>query len=96
MYYKNLLNNPLWQKKRLEIFERDKWSCKACGSNENTLHAHHIYYEKNLKPWEYDNECLVTICEYCHDEIHGEIKKVSGIIAFEIIVNKKDILSILK
>lgn len=96
MTYKDSLKDPLWQRKRLEILQRDNWTCRACGENKNTLHAHHICYEKGLKAWEYDNESIVTLCDNCHDEIHGKIQKIAAIIAFQIIVNKIDILSLLK
>ena len=29
---------------------------------------HHRWYEKNKDPWEYPDECLVTLCEECHEE----------------------------
>jgi hypothetical protein len=25
----------------------------------------------NGKPWEIANDCLITVCEPCHKEIHG-------------------------
>ena len=61
-----------WQKKRLEIMERDKWTCRSCGkSGENvTLNVHHAYYEAGKAPWEYPSECLITYCEDCHIKRH--------------------------
>jgi hypothetical protein len=65
--------DPRWQKKRLEILERDGFSCIKCGNKKNTLHIHHLYYNntkdgKWLSPWEYPNEVLITLCEICHEE----------------------------
>lgn len=34
------------------------------------LNIHHTYYIKGYKPWEYDNEALVTLCEDCHKKRH--------------------------
>lgn len=34
------------------------------------LNIHHTYYIKGYKPWEYDNEALVTLCENCHKKRH--------------------------
>lgn len=34
------------------------------------LNIHHTYYVKGHKPWEYDNEALVTLCENCHKKRH--------------------------
>jgi hypothetical protein len=61
-----------WQQKRLEIMERDKWTCRSCGKSGEgvTLNVHHAYYESGRKPWEYDNEMLITWCEDCHAERH--------------------------
>jgi hypothetical protein len=67
MSYSDLLKDPRWQKERLEILELDKWACRHCSNKELTLHVHHLYYEKGLKPWEYPDSALVTYCELCHD-----------------------------
>ena len=34
------------------------------------LNIHHKYYIQGHKPWEYDNEALVTLCEDCHKKRH--------------------------
>ena len=68
--YSELLKHPKWQKKRLEILERDKFECRACERKDKTLHVHHLYYDYDLKPWEYPNYDLITLCEYCHDILH--------------------------
>lgn len=65
--YSDLLKHPKWQKKRLEILERADFTCEECGNREQTLHVHHGYYEKGLKPWEYSNESLHCLCEKCHE-----------------------------
>jgi hypothetical protein len=66
MTYAEKLKDPRWQKKRLEILERDKWTCKACGDKERTLHVHHIFYLPHIDPWEIHNGLLITLCEKCH------------------------------
>lgn len=68
--YSELLKDPLWQKKRLEIMKRDDFKCKICGDNKSTLHSHHITYEEDKKPWEYQNNRIITLCERHHSEIH--------------------------
>jgi len=67
MAYSDLLKDPRWQKKRLEIFQRDDWACFECGSKENTLHCHHKKYEYGRLPWDYPDENFLTLCEACHD-----------------------------
>jgi len=64
--YSKLLLNPKWQKKRLEILERDEFTCQICFNTENTLHVHHCYYSKGRKPWEYEDSSLKTLCADCH------------------------------
>ena len=61
-----------WQKKRLEIMERDEWACRSCGASGEgvTLNVHHIHYESGKAPWEYPEHMLVTWCEKCHAAIH--------------------------
>ena len=61
-----LLRDPRWQKKRLEIFNRDNWCCRFCGAKENELHVHHVMYLTDHLPWDYPNQCLITLCKDCH------------------------------
>jgi len=64
--YSELLKNPKWQKKRLEILARDEWKCRYCGVNDTTLHVHHLFYSPNKAPWEISDGFLVALCEHCH------------------------------
>jgi hypothetical protein len=70
--YLDKLKNPKWQKKRLEILNRDKFECQSCYDTESMLVVHHRVYEKGCEPWEYDNKYLVTLCEDCHTKEHEE------------------------
>jgi hypothetical protein len=76
MTYAEKLKDPRWQKKRLEIFERDNWTCTtiSCNSKDATLHVHHLDYLPNTEPWDYPDHFLVTKCEHCHKEL-TEFKK---------------------
>lgn len=67
--YSELLRDPRWQKKRLEILSLDNWQCRNCSSKDNMLHVHHLAYRKDAMPWEYDNDALVTLCEQCHTDV---------------------------
>ncbi len=80
--YSDLLKSPKWQKKRLEILNRDGFRCSKCGDEESTLHVHHRTYIKEFKPWDYQNDNYITLCESCHADIHNPIKVTdnSGII----------------
>lgn len=35
------------------------------------LHCHHKYYQENLKPWEYPDDALETLCWACHEKLHA-------------------------
>jgi hypothetical protein len=67
--YSELLKDPKWQKKRLDILNRDNFRCCQCGSVKNTLHVHHQYYIKGNMPWEYPDDSLITLCEFCHEVV---------------------------
>ena len=66
--YAEKLKDPRWQKKRLEIFNRDSWMCQWCGTEENTLVVHHRGYLPDTEPWEYPNDLLTTLCQDCHEQ----------------------------
>jgi HNH endonuclease len=68
--YKKMLASPYWQRRRLEIFLRDKFSCRFCGNKEEELHVHHLVYHKDKKPWQYDDSFIVTACYKCHELEH--------------------------
>ena len=64
--YTELLKHPKWQKKRLEILERDNFQCRLCDDENTCLHVHHKEYIPANKPWEYENNKLITLCKDCH------------------------------
>ncbi len=67
--YSEKLKDPRWQKMRLQVMERDYFSCLHCHSQDKTLNVHHTYYEPNRMPWDYPIESFMTVCEDCHEEI---------------------------
>ena len=70
--YSEKLKDPRWQRKRLEVLNRDNFQCYHCFSKEKTLHVHHKYYSPGKNVWEYPIEALVTLCSECHhDEEEG-------------------------
>ena len=77
MTYRDRLLDPRWQKKRLEIMDRDGFKCGYCPNTHITLHVHHKYYLPNADPWDYPNEALITLCENCHI-IEEELKSCQG------------------
>lgn len=68
--YSERLKDPRWQKKRLQIMERDRFTCRLCSDTETTLNVHHLFYEKGADPWDYPDSSLLTVCEPCHEDLH--------------------------
>ncbi len=73
--YAKQLQNPLWQKKRLEIMQRDDFACKMCHDDETMIQVHHTAYKKDLAPWEYGDSELITLCKDCHFEVTRLMKE---------------------
>jgi 5-methylcytosine-specific restriction endonuclease McrA len=69
--YKEKLLDQRWQTRRFEILQRDNDTCQACGLSEPYLHVHHKYYTDGADPWDYPDDCLVSLCPRCHSAEHG-------------------------
>ena len=64
--YSEQLQHPKWQKKRLEILQRDNFSCCLCSDKETQLQIHHKRYVNGKDVWDYDSNDLQTLCKRCH------------------------------
>jgi len=73
--YLEQLRDPRWQKRRLEILERDEFQCQNCGSEDSELQIHHLAYRQNTAPWDYENNELITLCKDCHSENTKELNE---------------------
>lgn len=82
-YSKKLLD-PRWQKKRLEILNRDEFTCRRCFNENDTLHVHHKIYIFGRDPWDVPSEHLVTLCQQCHqeetDQMPAAISKIAEVL----------------
>ena len=76
MTYAEKLKDPRWQRKRLEIMQRDEFICTACKASDKSLNVHHCYYLPRTNVWEYPDSAMVSLCEDCHNEITFRIPKV--------------------
>lgn len=84
--YREMLRTPQWQRRRLEIFERDGFRCTVCGADDAELHVHHRYYIFGRPPWEYEDESLLSMCGECHraetertNELKPDLERALGI-----------------
>jgi hypothetical protein len=74
MEYSKKLQNPNWQRKRLEILQRDNFKCILCNSDNKELHVHHRWYQFGKNIWDYPDNCFETLCFECHEYIETNIK----------------------
>ncbi len=79
-YYEKL-KDPRWQKKRLEVMDRDGFECQNCGATDKTLNVHHRAYLRGFEPWEYPDDSLETLCEDCHKEASKKIERLNAMMA---------------
>lgn len=80
MNYSAKLKDPRWQRKRLEILQRDDFRCKYCHSSEKQLHVHHNYYVYGIEIWDYPDDCYDTLCYDCHYNISEMGKEIKDVI----------------
>lgn len=52
-----------WEALRLKVFERDKWSCRLCGTGNHLTPDHIIKRSQGGDDLEAN---LWTLCAYCH------------------------------
>lgn len=79
--YIELLKDPLWQKKRLEVLASKHWICEVCYSDNQTLHVHHKHYVQGRNPWEYAEDQFAVLCEICHKARHEADQKIHDLLA---------------
>ncbi len=70
--YTSVLQDPRWQRKRLQVLERANWRCEWCGDGRQNLQVHHGYYGKTdgklRSPWEVPDNVLYCLCDPCHEK----------------------------
>ena len=80
--YSEKLKDPRWQRLRLEIMQRDEFTCQECGSGTKTLTVHHRHYVYGCDPWDYEDDCLVTLCEGCHATTQEKLKDLRRLLGW--------------
>jgi 5-methylcytosine-specific restriction endonuclease McrA len=67
--YSAYLRSRHWRRLRKRVLKRDGHACQRCGTSTD-LTVHHRRYDIG-----HDRlEDLVTLCESCHDGLHGHRK----------------------
>lgn len=90
MTYAEKLKDPRWQKLRLEVLNRDNFTCISCYNKEKTLHVHHLTYEWGKDPWDYPEFNFLTLCEDCHSEIEEGRKERDSTMMYHLKMGLKD------
>ncbi len=75
--YSELLRDPRWQRRRLEILNRANFACERCHDKTQTLHVHHKLNRKGAAPWDYSDSELQALCETCHESEHATCELIS-------------------
>ena len=83
--YSEKLKDARWQRRRLEVLERESFTCQDCGASDKTpmtqLHVHHCFYERGLDPWQYDDSALMCLCNSCHTERQSKELSIQRILS---------------
>jgi hypothetical protein len=61
---------------RRSIFKRDNYTCQDCGSEDESLNAHHIEPVSENPSKVHDTDNGVTLCVECHAERHPKLRKL--------------------
>lgn len=68
--YQRKLRDPRWQRRRLDVLNAANWRCEdaGCRRDNQPLEVHHCYYVWGTEPWDYPRDCLIALCEICHEK----------------------------
>lgn len=82
--YGDRLQDPRWQRKRLEIMKQSNFSCSLCECTDQELHIHHLRYAKDRgAPWDVDNSALLCLCADCHALMHVDAEKLMKVYRYK-------------
>lgn len=91
LQYHEQIRDPRWKKLADTIRDRAENKCESCGRTGVPLHIHHLYYVPEMLAWEYEEESLKAVCRHCHNALTFDFPKLSGLIAWEILIGKRRI-----
>ena len=61
-------NSKEYENWRIEVFEKDNYTCQCCGDNKGgNLEAHHIKNFSDNKELRFDVDNGITMCNSCHN-----------------------------
>jgi len=65
---RNNLEYGIWRK---EIYKKDRWTCRICGSKKQIV-AHHLKLFSEYPELRFDINNGITLCRSCHLKLHKE------------------------
>jgi hypothetical protein len=68
-----------WYEISKRIKARDNNTCQMCGCNDKPLNVHHLCYGEDGSIFVDDN-CLITLCEQCHQTLHADTSSVDWLL----------------
>lgn len=73
--YRKKLNTGQWDAFRKRQYALANFSCAMCRRGGVELNVHHLFYEADREPWEYEDHEVVVLCRDCHEATHIQLKK---------------------
>jgi 5-methylcytosine-specific restriction endonuclease McrA len=67
--------NPAFYQWRLQVYERDDYTCQKCQQRGGQLHPHHIYNFAEHPELRYELANGITLCDRCHRKFHQRYGK---------------------
>lgn len=65
---KRFYSSVAWKKLRIEVFERDNYTCKDCSIQGGYLEANHIKPRSKYPDLKLEASNVETLCKKCHDK----------------------------
>jgi hypothetical protein len=50
-------------------------ACESCKQGGKPLQVHHLFYDPDREPWDYQIDEVVLLCSTCHEQLHGELAR---------------------
>lgn len=66
----NFRNFPEYHKWRINVYKRDKYTCRICGQIGGKLNAHHKKSYIKYPEIALDINNGITLCKECHKKVH--------------------------
>lgn len=84
-------NDPVYKRFRLEVLERDKFTCQMCNKKGRRarLNVHHVIKWSSASTLRYDIDNGITLCRDCHKDITGKESHYISYFSEKVRRNKK-------